>query len=45
MLDAKLLVLKEIREYTQWVDSAIDRMIARLLDPPIADQVAPGSRE
>jgi len=28
MRDAKLLVLREIREYTQWVDSAIDRKIA-----------------
>jgi DNA-binding Lrp family transcriptional regulator len=28
MRDVKLLVLKEIREYTQWVDSAIDRKIA-----------------
>lgn len=26
--DAKMLVLREIREYTQWVDSAIDRRIA-----------------
>ena len=25
---AKLLILKEIREYTQWIDSAIDRQIA-----------------
>ena len=44
MLDAKLLVLKEIREYTQWVDSAIDRMIAETARAPIADQVSPGSR-
>jgi DNA-binding Lrp family transcriptional regulator len=28
MKDAKLLVLREIREYTQWVDSAIERRIA-----------------
>lgn len=28
MRDAKLLVLKDIREYTQWVDSAIERKIA-----------------
>lgn len=28
MKDAKMLVLREIREYTQWVDSAIDRKIA-----------------
>jgi DNA-binding Lrp family transcriptional regulator len=27
MKDVKLLILKEIREYTQWVDSAIDRKI------------------
>lgn len=26
--DAKMLILREIREYTQWVDSAIDRKIA-----------------
>jgi DNA-binding Lrp family transcriptional regulator len=28
MKDARLLVLKEMREYTQWLDSAIDRKIA-----------------
>jgi DNA-binding Lrp family transcriptional regulator len=28
MLNAKLLVLKEMKEYTQWIDSAIDRKIA-----------------
>jgi hypothetical protein len=28
MRDAKLLILKEMREYTQWVDSGIDRKIA-----------------
>jgi DNA-binding Lrp family transcriptional regulator len=28
MIDVKLLVLREIREYTQWMDSAIDRKIA-----------------
>jgi DNA-binding Lrp family transcriptional regulator len=28
MMDAKLLVLREIKEYTQWIDSAIDRKIA-----------------
>jgi Lrp/AsnC family transcriptional regulator, regulator for asnA, asnC and gidA len=28
MKDAKLLVLKEIREYTQWLDAAIERKIA-----------------
>lgn len=28
MLDAKLLILKEMREYTQWIDSAIERKIA-----------------
>jgi DNA-binding Lrp family transcriptional regulator len=27
MMDVKLLVLKEIKEYTQWMDSAIDRKI------------------
>jgi DNA-binding Lrp family transcriptional regulator len=27
MMDVKLLVLKELREYTQWIDSAIDRKI------------------
>ena len=27
MLNAKLLILKEIREYTQWIDSAIDRYV------------------
>jgi DNA-binding Lrp family transcriptional regulator len=33
MKDAKLLVLQEIREYTQWVDSAIDRKIAETARP------------
>ncbi len=28
MRDVRLLVLREMREYTQWVDSAIDRKIA-----------------
>ena len=28
MRDARLLLLKEMREYTQWMDSAIDRKIA-----------------
>ncbi len=28
VLDAKLLILREIREFTQWLDSAIDRKIA-----------------
>ncbi len=28
MKDAKLLVLREVREYTQWLDSAIDKKIA-----------------
>ncbi len=28
MRDARLLLLREIREYTQWLDSAIDRKIA-----------------
>ena len=28
MKDVRLLVLREMREYTQWVDSAIDRKIA-----------------
>jgi len=28
MKDARLLVLKEIREFTEWLDSAIDRKIA-----------------
>lgn len=27
MKDAKLMILKEMREYTQWLDSAIDRKI------------------
>jgi DNA-binding Lrp family transcriptional regulator len=27
MMDVRLLVLKEMREYTQWMDSAIDRKI------------------
>ena len=36
MLDVKLLVLREIREYTQWMDSAIDRKIAETAkrEPP-----------
>jgi DNA-binding Lrp family transcriptional regulator len=29
MKDVKLLILKEMREYTQWVDSAIDTQIAK----------------
>jgi Lrp/AsnC family transcriptional regulator for asnA, asnC and gidA len=33
MTDAKLLVLREIREYTQWVDFAIDRKIAETARP------------
>ena len=33
MNDAKLLVLREIREYTQWIDSAIDRKIAETARP------------
>jgi DNA-binding Lrp family transcriptional regulator len=33
MRDAKLLVLQEIREYTQWVDSAIDRKITETARP------------
>lgn len=33
MNDVKLLVLKEIREYTQWIDSAIDRNIAATSAP------------
>ncbi len=28
MMDVKLLILKEMREYTQWIDSTIDRKIA-----------------
>jgi DNA-binding Lrp family transcriptional regulator len=28
MMNVKLLVLKEMREYTQWIDSALDRKIA-----------------
>ena len=28
MKDARLLVLREVREYTQWIDSAIERKIA-----------------
>jgi hypothetical protein len=27
MMNVKLLVLKEVREYTRWMDSAIDRKI------------------
>ena len=27
MLNVKLLILKEMREYTQWIDSAIDRRV------------------
>jgi DNA-binding Lrp family transcriptional regulator len=38
MLDVRLLVLKELREYTQWMDSEIDRKIAetarRVPSPP-----------
>ena len=39
MRDAKLLVLKEIQEYTQWIDSAIDRKIAET-SPPVRGQPA-----
>ncbi len=39
MKDVKLLVLKEIREYTQWVDSAIDQKIKETTRPPVMDQV------
>lgn len=28
MMDAKLLILREIKEYTQWMDSTIDRKIS-----------------
>ncbi len=35
MKDAKLLILKEMREYTQWLDSAIDRKIAESARPEI----------
>lgn len=39
MKDAKLLVLREMREYTQWVDSSIDRKIAETSRPAIANQI------
>ncbi len=38
MQDVRLLILREMREYTQWVDSAIDRKIAetaRRETPPV----------
>ncbi len=35
MKDVKLLVLKEMREYTQWVDSAIERKIAETSKPKV----------
>jgi len=33
MKDAKLLVLREVREYTQWLDSAIEKMISETSVP------------
>ena len=37
MMNVKLLILKEMREYTQWIDSAIDRKIAETAkqEPPV----------
>ena len=40
MVDAKLLILREIREYTQWLDSAIDSMIAATAGPPVANRLS-----
>ena len=34
--DAKLLILREITEYTQWIDSAIERRIAETARPEMA---------
>jgi DNA-binding Lrp family transcriptional regulator len=37
MMNVKLMVLRELREYTQWMDSAIDRKIAETArqEPPL----------
>lgn len=46
MKDAKLLILKEMLEYTQWLDSAIDRKIEEAGpkgDVRVAEQVTAGS--
>jgi DNA-binding Lrp family transcriptional regulator len=38
MMNVKLLVLKEMREYTQWMDSAIDKKIAESVRQEPQDQ-------
>lgn len=37
MRNVKLLILKEIREFSQWVDSAIERKISETARPPVAN--------
>ena len=37
MQDAKMMILREIREYTQWVDAAIDQKISETARPPTAE--------
>ncbi len=37
MRNVKMLILKEIREFSQWVDSAIDRKISETARPPVAN--------
>ncbi len=37
MRNVKMLLLKEIREFSQWIDSAIDRKISETARPPVAN--------